>query len=130
MESVFSAGFVFSAELSDLRVIERPVGRSRRPSNIVRQGDDFDLYTDIHFVSVPPNAIPPLPPVDIYVQYSLEGIGSATTEVETAVERVQNSVTLPPFDYDLQLAMPAAVIDALAAASTGVYKISAAVYVV
>ena len=130
MESVFSAGFEFTAELSDLRVIERPSGRSRLPSNIVRQGDNFDLYADIHFVSVPGITIPPMPPVDIYVQYFLEGIGGSTAETQTGVERAVAGASLPPFNYALQVPMPADVINALANASPGVYKISATVYVV
>lgn len=126
MESVFSAGFEFGAELSDLRVIEIPVGTSRRPSNIISQGNPFALYTDIHFVSYPPTTIPPLPDVDVYVQYFLEGFGSAT-ESETGVIQANSAPwSIPPYDRPLQVEVPANVVNSL---SAGVYKIAAEVHV-
>jgi hypothetical protein len=125
MESVFSAGFEFGAELSDLRVIEEPVGTSRPPSNIVQQGNSFDLYTDIHFVSVPGVTLPPLPNIDVYVQYFLEGFGGAA-ENQTDMVQVGSNWGLPPYDRALRVDVPESVYSAL---TPGVYKIAAAVHV-
>lgn len=131
MESVLTAGFEMGAELSDLRVIEIDPGsglpgRSRPPSNIVKQGNPFDLYTDIHFVGT---SGLPWPPVAVDIQYFLEGFGSTTIETQTGL--APNSYVGEPavggaFSHPLRVPVAP---DIVAALTPGVYKIAAAVQV-
>lgn len=131
MESVFTGIFELSAELSDLRVIELDPstnlpGRSRPPSNIVRQGNPFDLYTDINFVGT---AGLPWPTVAVDVQYFFEGFGSTAGESQTAL--AENVYVGAPavggaFSHPLRVNVAPEI---LAELKTGVYKIAAAVQV-
>jgi hypothetical protein len=82
MESALTTGFEFTAELSDLRIIELPAGTSRPPSNIIQPGSPFAFYTDIIFVGVP-TPPPPLPNVAVDIQWYVEGIGGAAFEGDT-----------------------------------------------
>ncbi len=126
MESVLTAGFELSAELSDLRVIELPRGQSRPPSNIVKQGQPFDLYTDIQFIGTLGNA---WPTVAVDIQYFLEGYGTNAIETQTAI--AQNVYVGAPassgnFSHPLNVSVGS---DIVAALTPGVYKIAAIVNV-
>jgi hypothetical protein len=75
MESALSGNFDCGAELSDLRVIELGRGLSRPPSNIVKTGNPFILYTDISFVGTSGF---PWPQVAVDVQYFIDAYGAGT----------------------------------------------------
>lgn len=131
MESVLTGIFELTAELSDLRVIELDPGsglpgRSRPPSNIVKKGNPFDLYADIHFVGT---SGLPWPTVAVDVQYFFEGFGSTATESQTAL--AQNVFVGAPavgsaFSHPLRVNVAPEIVAAL---NPGVYKIAAAVHV-
>ncbi|MFM7219478.1 MAG: hypothetical protein ACKO21_04550 [Nodosilinea sp.] len=126
MESVLTDGFELGAELSDLRVIEVPRGTSRPPSNIVKRGQPFDLYTDIHFVGTLGNA---WPTVAVDIQYFLEGYGNSAIETQTSL--VEDVYVGPPalsniFSHPLNVSVASDIVTAL---TPGVYKIAAIVNV-
>lgn len=122
MDSTLSGGFEFTAELSDLRIIELPEGMSRAPSNILSNGGPFAFYTDIHFVDTSGAA---WPPIAVDVRYFVEGYGTAS-EAETAL--VPDVYVGPPIvgtnaSHPLRVDIP------VHGLLPGIYKVAAAVQV-
>ena len=124
MESVWAQGREATAELSDLRIIERPTGQAQPPSNIVIKDNDFDLYFDIHFVGA---GTVNLPDLDVYAAFYLEGYGDPPGDFNVDMQEVLpdiNPSTANNWTYSVRVQYPDPT-----ELGVGVYKVGAMVNV-